>query len=262
MTPEVCEGLQSIDEIVPASPQWWMLEVFDGFGVHLLRFEAMQKFHDSKILSMKEKGNSSDVNQAYDKFVAKNDKAAQADCVSMMHSTRKSPFQIADQWWLLLCGMYAVQATTNECWTKSFKARNMDPKSCVTSEKWCKKISSYLCNGEAGFKNEEEAIIDTYSLLQLFWHAMLPEEKKLVQSVVADFNGQYTVKCCKALREECHIPLKELHGIRLCLTRAGESPDHLERGVAAETYVPPVNNKVVEARADRGDIHHGWNSFC
>jgi hypothetical protein len=41
MTPFVIEGIRSID-IVKANPQWWVLEVFDGFGPHVSFYKAMK----------------------------------------------------------------------------------------------------------------------------------------------------------------------------------------------------------------------------
>jgi len=75
MTPSVCKGLHAINPFVVSNPHWYMLEIFDGFGAHLLSYNAMKICMDNKILSLKEEGDSSHVNQAYDKFVAKGDKA-------------------------------------------------------------------------------------------------------------------------------------------------------------------------------------------
>jgi hypothetical protein len=63
-TPSVIKGLRSSDPIVQANPQWWVLEVFDGYGPHTMSLPAMQLRYDSKILSLKEEGDSSHVNQA------------------------------------------------------------------------------------------------------------------------------------------------------------------------------------------------------
>jgi hypothetical protein len=41
MTPFVIKGIRSID-IVKANPQWWVLEVFDGFGRHVSSYKAMK----------------------------------------------------------------------------------------------------------------------------------------------------------------------------------------------------------------------------
>jgi hypothetical protein len=73
MTPFVIKGIRSIDS-VKANPQWWVLEVFDGFGPHVSSYKAMKMRYDNKILSLKEEGDSSHCNQAYDKFVTLCDK--------------------------------------------------------------------------------------------------------------------------------------------------------------------------------------------
>jgi hypothetical protein len=128
-------------------------------------------------------------------------------------------------------------------------------------EDWCQKISSHLRAGESGFKNEEEECIDTYSLLPSFWHGMLPAEKKALKELVDSFDGKYTVECCKAIMEKLHIPMKDLQGVRLCLSAANEDPDHLERGAPEATYVPPVHDEIAAAQANVGDINTGLNTF-
>jgi hypothetical protein len=51
-----------------------MMEIVDGFGSHVSSLEASQQRWDAKILLIKEEGDSSQVNQVYDKLVAKEDK--------------------------------------------------------------------------------------------------------------------------------------------------------------------------------------------
>ena len=48
--------------------------IFDDFAAHLCNRESMELPFKHKILSMKEEGDSSHVNQTYDQFVAKNEK--------------------------------------------------------------------------------------------------------------------------------------------------------------------------------------------
>ena len=71
-TPSVIKGLRSALYIVNANPQWWVLEVFDEFGPHTSSLSSMKIRFDNNILSLKEEGGSSHVNQAYDKFVLTN----------------------------------------------------------------------------------------------------------------------------------------------------------------------------------------------
>ena len=53
MTPSVIKGLRSASSIVNANTQWWVLEVFDGFGPHTSSLYSMQMRFDNKILSLK-----------------------------------------------------------------------------------------------------------------------------------------------------------------------------------------------------------------
>jgi hypothetical protein len=76
MTPNVILGFRNINKYVAANPQWWVLEIFDGFGAHLLSHKANEELFAAKIFPPKEEGDTSHVCQAYDKHVAKGDKAA------------------------------------------------------------------------------------------------------------------------------------------------------------------------------------------
>jgi hypothetical protein len=70
ITPKMCSGMQGLNKHVQANQHWWMVEIFDGFGAHLSSLKVMQEQFDNKIIAVKEDGDSSHVNKAYDKFVA------------------------------------------------------------------------------------------------------------------------------------------------------------------------------------------------
>ena len=53
------------------NPDWWVLDVMDGFGTHLISKEAKTICLKNKILRLKEEGDSSSINQAYDKYASK-----------------------------------------------------------------------------------------------------------------------------------------------------------------------------------------------
>jgi hypothetical protein len=40
MTPNIILGLRNINKYVAVNPQWWVLEIFNGFGAHLLSHKA------------------------------------------------------------------------------------------------------------------------------------------------------------------------------------------------------------------------------
>jgi hypothetical protein len=127
MTPIVIVGLLRINKFVAANPQSWMLEIFDGFNAYVLSHNANILRLDAKILSLKEEGDASHVNHAYDKHAAKGDNWANDDSLSLMRSAFKVGNTISDQWSLVKIGCYAVRDITREVWTSSFEACNLDP---------------------------------------------------------------------------------------------------------------------------------------
>ena len=70
----ICKGLLSIKNIVKGNSDWWMIEVFNGFGDHLLSLKVMVRSYNKSILDFKEEENSSHANKLYAKYVAKEDK--------------------------------------------------------------------------------------------------------------------------------------------------------------------------------------------
>jgi hypothetical protein len=181
MTPSLVKGLRAMP-IVEANPQWWMLEIFDGFGPHLSSLAAMEIRHENKILSMKEEGDSSHVNQAYDKFVAMSDKVHKRECLGMLRNAKHINSGVIDQYGLLHASLYTIRATTKKTWTSSFQACNLDPLTRVSFPEWCQRIGSFLQTGQT-FKCE--TLLDKYSLLPTFWHGTTPEDKKLVVEVIS-----------------------------------------------------------------------------
>jgi hypothetical protein len=145
MTPSVIKGLWNMNEYVKANPQWFMLEIFDGFGAHLASFPAMTQRFENKILALKEEGDSSHVNQAYDEFVAKSDKVAKDKSLAMLCGATSISQGVVDQWGLVQCGLFVIRATKRETWTRSFDACNLDPRTRVSFQQdWAKKIECFF----------------------------------------------------------------------------------------------------------------------
>ncbi len=65
-----------------------MIEIFDGFGAHLNNLSLMNQRADAKILSIKEEGDSSSYNQAYDKHVAKSNKNHMRCSLTLLRSMK------------------------------------------------------------------------------------------------------------------------------------------------------------------------------
>jgi hypothetical protein len=137
MTPNIILGLRNINKYVAANPQLWVLEIFDGFGAHLLSHKANEESFAANILSLKEEGDTSHVCQTYDKHVVKGDKAAKSLSLSFLRTGFKVSNILIDQLSLVHVGMFAVRDTTRECWTQSFDSCNLDPRTSVSYGEWC-----------------------------------------------------------------------------------------------------------------------------
>uniref|UniRef100_A0A7S2XM23 Uncharacterized protein n=1 Tax=Attheya septentrionalis TaxID=420275 RepID=A0A7S2XM23_9STRA len=224
MTPFVIKGIRAVD-VVKANPQWWALEVFDGFGPHVSSYEAMKLRYEAKILSLKEEGDSSHVNQSYDRFVAKSDKSLKCEGLSLLRSAPH--IKMIDQWAIISVVLYILRETKPETWTSSFRACNMDPRVSISFPKWCEKISPFLL---AGQKFKSETPIDKYALLPAWWHGTAPTDKKFVMQVI-DKHGAFTPDCCMDLKDKCHIAFAEQPSVRVCYELAKESPEQLEMGI-------------------------------
>lgn len=74
IAPELADGIRKMPFICE-HPNWWVVVSLDGFGSHVNVHQAQEAFYKRKILILKEEGDTSHLNQAYDQSVAKNDKA-------------------------------------------------------------------------------------------------------------------------------------------------------------------------------------------
>ena len=55
MTPKLVKGYRNIP-VVQYNPNWWMIEIFYCFGVHLYNLYALNHCYYNNILSVKEDG--------------------------------------------------------------------------------------------------------------------------------------------------------------------------------------------------------------
>ena len=107
-TPKIIKGLRNTDPIIKANPQWWMTEVFNGFGPHMSLFKAMQMRAHNKIVCVKEEGDSSHLNHAYNKYVATQDKATNKESLGKLRLSYFYQNGVLDQWVLIHVGLFAV----------------------------------------------------------------------------------------------------------------------------------------------------------
>ena len=86
-------------------------EIVDGFGAHLNNYEALRLQMAERIIIVKEEGDSSSINQAYNKFVAKGDKREQRKTLGMLREMQGSN-NCLTQWSLIQVGLSAIWYTS------------------------------------------------------------------------------------------------------------------------------------------------------
>ena len=124
-----------------------MLELLDGFGPHASSLEAVKLRYNSKILHVKEEGDSSHANQACDECVAKNEKFNNRECFSVLRGATEVTKGVADQCGLVHLCFHSLRALKPEVWTNLFHAHNLCPRTRVDFSKWIKRIEPTLQAG-------------------------------------------------------------------------------------------------------------------
>ena len=130
---------------------WWVIEVMGGFGAHPISEEENAIRFKNKIISLKEEGDSSSINQEYDKYVAKEDNRIQHNNLTFIRNSRHWNSNITDQWGLLHCGIAAVRHATMypHLWVNSFIAVNLNPIERIPFEEWCENIDAHMQSSDS-----------------------------------------------------------------------------------------------------------------
>ena len=162
-----------------------------------------------------------------------------------------------DQWGLIQCSLYAICDAKREKRERYFDACNLYTFARVSFQYWANKIECFLQTGQS-FKAEA---VDTYLPLPKFWHGMKTEETKVVVATVHK-HQDYNIEWCKELRDTCHIPVKDMQHIWVCIDCAKDHPKQLNRGapdvgdIRVGKSIPDI---VVAAQAAATGAMHGIN---
>jgi len=101
---------------------------------------------------VKEEGDSSQTNQAYDKLVAREDKRIISEKIDHLCAHNKS--LVINQKYLIGISIHAISLVEAKTWEKSFIRVNMHPDHCVGIKQWLRRIDSQVAVGERFFKSE------------------------------------------------------------------------------------------------------------
>jgi hypothetical protein len=255
MSPNLVMGYRNLP-VVRDNPQWWMVEIVDGFGAHLTNLDALTQRADAKILLLKEEADSSSYNQAYDKHAAKSDKRQQRNALTILRSMKGRSKNIIDQWDLVLCGTQAVRYSDHhpEVWIESFKSVNLHPKFQIPFPEWCKKLEQFMMAADSFDLFTQSEDVDEYTLLPTFWQAMPAEEKKAVVAIVHRFKDKmWGAECCRELMTAMNCNLSDLPSLQPCIFLAMDDPSHLDRGLeeVATTMIQAGQTTIDAVEANR-----------
>ncbi|KAI2510833.1 hypothetical protein MHU86_3619 [Fragilaria crotonensis] len=180
IAPELADGIRKMPFICE-HPSWWVVVSLDGFGSHVNVHQAQEVFYKRKILILKEEGDTSHINQAYDQSVAKNDKAgmrANLDLIRPHIGTR------LDQWYLITIAIEALKRVQPSAWIESFIKVNLHPRFRMSFDLWLRKIDGKLTPRK--FFSNRTSLFDA---MPAVWKKLSVEDR---HNVVALIDGFYS----------------------------------------------------------------------
>ena len=179
LVPKLCQSIRK-QEVIRDHPDWWVLLSLDGFGSHVNVLRTHEIFSRNKMLVIKEEGDTSQVNQAYDQQVAKDDKTHMRAAVDALSPALGMKM---DQWYLIVIAIHAQNRIKKESWIDSFKKVNMHPHTRVPFNEWIKKLD------ERGFLSAEkffEKRTTLYDAMPACWKRLTIELRQSVMVTIRE----------------------------------------------------------------------------
>ena len=168
---------------------------FDGFKSHIKNLLELVNFAVALILALCENRDSSEINQAFDKFVARAGKKLAAQCLDQIRRAHITP--IIDQWMLVLVGLAVLRnCAKSRVWENSFVAVNMHPHHRVSFAEWVPKIAPFIGAAE---KFEQE-VIDDAALLPAEWTSHKLSSRQQWIKIIDDDKASWDVNLMAKLR--------------------------------------------------------------
>jgi hypothetical protein len=179
IVPKLCRAIRK-QKVIKDHPDWWVLLSLDGFGSHVNVIDSHEIFSAHKILVIKEEGDTSHVNQAYDQQVAKDDKTLMRAAINAV--APKLGINM-NQWYLITCAIYAQNRIKKESWIDSFKKVNMHPQTRVPFNDWIKKLD------DRGFLSADkffEKRTSLYDAMPACWKRLTVEQRNKVMGTIRE----------------------------------------------------------------------------
>jgi hypothetical protein len=255
------KSIRNMDPVIKAHPNWYCIEILDGFAAHFNSPEALQIYYDHKIIQVKEEGDSSQVNQTYDQCVARQDKRENNLGLSLARHAAVATRGVVDQWDLVDIALMAVREGVRNpsLWVNSAIKVNLHPFHRKSFPEWLEKIRSFLQGGQS-FKLDQYST-DIYPLLSPTWHAFTPDEKKLAVGIFTRHGQGYHPACVMDLCKSLSIPLADMQKVRMGIEAAMKSPSHLEFGMPNTSSEDNVAPELAAAVAAQPSVTTGLINF-
>lgn len=120
VAPKLAKGLRALKN-VQDHPDWWMILTGDGFHSHKFTIDAQVALRRAKIIHLIEEGDSSQINQPFDRYAARHSKATAREVLPLV--IRHKVFgttEHLDQWQLLTIAAHCVRELIKDpdIWTR------------------------------------------------------------------------------------------------------------------------------------------------
>ena len=168
-------------------------QFFDGFKIHE-DDELLVVFAGAGFLCALENRDSSEMNQAFDRWVALAGKKRARDLIDLLRRSNIVP--IIDQWFLVNVGLAMLRdCDKSNVWEASFLAVNMHPNHRVGIEDWLDKIRGFT---KAGEKFDDE-VVDLSSMLPKVWLETPLQQRQTWLKMIKDHEENFDVDLLGAL---------------------------------------------------------------
>ena len=219
---------------------------FDGFKVHTKMLMQLTIFRSYNIIAAVEDRDSSQINQAFDRLVAKAGKKRAAEALDDLLRSHIMP--VIDKWSLILVGLSMLRdCDSSNVWEASFLAVNMHPLHRISFEDWMDKIQGHVVSA-AKFEDE---VINMSELLPNTWLKLPLQLRQKWLKTIKDDGESWDVNLLGKLRKQ-GMPLQHLANI----FKVYHAAKHVEEALSGpHTPRTPASNRGAaqqpSARRDR-----------
>jgi hypothetical protein len=181
IAPLIAKGIRSMP-VIRDHPDWWVCMTLDGYGSHLLP-EALVVFSNHRIEVLKEEGDTSAVNQAYDQAVAKADKRHIREMHERLKCSRTGRSVVTNQFEATGVCLVALRKVTAKDWICSFDKVNLNPDTRVNFKSWIERIDGMIKTGEQFFIGRTSL----FDAMPAVWKGLKVHKRRIIINKIKRF---------------------------------------------------------------------------